>query len=469
VTRRVVVVGGGIAGLTAAYRLARRADAPDVVVLEADGRAGGKIASAEVGGLTLESGPDSMLARKPAAVEFARELGLGDDLVPAVTSTTHIWSERGLVAFPQGPFGIPADARDLWAWEGLSRRGRLRALGDLWRRAAPPAGDESLGSLLRRRLGDEATDALVAPLLGGLFAGDVDQLSVRATFPELAAWERDHASLIRGARAASGSAGARAEPRAPMFVRVGGGLERITQALVDALGHDRVRTRSAATAVSASARGAFVVSTPAEELDADAVVVATPATVAASLLWPLSPRAADELDRISYVSTAVVLLVYREGTGDALPESSGFVVPRGRLAMTACTLVSRKWPDRAFGSRAVVRCFVGAAGVEDILDAPDDDIIEGVSRQLAALLPLPDRPESSAVVRWPSAMPQYEVGHLERLDRIEAALPPGVFLAGQSYRGAGIADAVRQATLAASSAGAFVSGAARDIEGERVP
>jgi oxygen-dependent protoporphyrinogen oxidase len=137
--------------------------------------------------------------------------------------------------------------------------------------------------------------------------------------------------------------------------------------------------------------------------------------------------------------------------------------------MTACTLVSRKWPDPAFGSRAVARCFVGAAGVEDILDASDDDIVEGVSRQLAALLPLPDRPESAAVVRWPSAMPQYEVGHLDRLERIDAALPAGVFLGGQSYRGAGIADAVRQATRAATAAGAFLSGArVHDIEGERV-
>jgi protoporphyrinogen/coproporphyrinogen III oxidase len=159
------------------------------------------------------------------------------------------------------------------------------------------------------------------------------------------------------------------------------------------------------------------------------------------------------------------VLVYGEGTNDALPDSTGFVVPHGRLAMTACTLLSRKWPDPAFGSRAVVRCFVGAAGVEDIVDEPDADIVEGVSRQLAALLPLPDDPVASAVVRWPKAMPQYEVGHLERVERIERALPEGVIVAGQAYRGVGIADAVRSGRDAADRVASMQTESRR---GERV-
>jgi oxygen-dependent protoporphyrinogen oxidase len=471
VTGRVVVVGAGIAGLAAAHRLLRAPDAPEVVVLESGPRAGGKIASVEVGGLELEAGPDSLLARKPWAVDLVRELGLGEDLVPVSTARTHIWSERGLIPFPSGPFGISTDPFELWRWPGMSRRGKLRAVGDLVLRPGRPGGDESLGSLLRRRIGDEATDSLVAPLLGGLFAGDVDRLSLRATFPELLEWERRHGGLIRGARAAT--AAARGGPRPPMFVRLRGGLRRLPEELVARIGPERVRTSTGVTALRPAGKG-FAVGTPAGDVEADAVVLTSPAFETAALLSEVAPGAGRDLRAIPYVNTAVVLLVYGKGSDERLPDSSGFVVPRGRLAMTACTLVSRKWPDPSFGSRAVVRCFVGAAGVEDVVEEPDDDIVEGVAGQLAALLPLPERPEASAVVRWPAAMPQYEVGHLELVERIEQGLPDGVFVAGQAYRGAGVPDSVRQGEQAADRAASFLAVGVEDrspgqSRGERVP
>jgi oxygen-dependent protoporphyrinogen oxidase len=344
----------------------------------------------------------------------------------------------------------------------MSRRGKLRAAADLVRRPRSGEQDESLGSLVRRRVGDEATDKLVGPLLGGLFAGDVDRLSVRATFPELATWERDHGSLIRGARAAV--AAARGKGAQPMFLRLRGGLRRLTGALADALGPDRVRCKTTVEHLDREGPG-YIVRAGGAELAADAVVLAPPAFVSADLVRSLAPRASAALREIPYVSTAVVLLVYPEGTARALPESSGFIVPRGRLAMTACTLVSRKWPDESFGDRAVVRCFIGAAGFEDVVDEPDADIVEGVSRQLAALLPLPSAAESSCVVRWPRAMPQYEVGHLDRVAAIERELPPGVFVVGQAYRGAGISDCVRLAGEVADRVGAYLAG---EVEGERV-
>jgi oxygen-dependent protoporphyrinogen oxidase len=465
VSRRVVVVGAGIAGLTAAYRLTNADAGVDVVVVERDDRVGGKIATATVGGLDLEAGPDSLLARKPWAVDLVRELGMAEDLVPSATATTHIWSERGLIPFPSGPFGISTHPLDLWRWPGMSRRGKLRAVRDLVARPREPDADESLGSLLRRRIGDEATDALVAPLLGGLFAGDVDRLSLRATFPELLAWEREHGSLIRGARAAS--AAAAGAPRAPMFVRLRGGLRRLPDALLDRIDADRVRTSTPATSIRRAGDG-YVVATAGGVVEADAVVVTTPAFATADLVADVAPEAVAPLRLIPYVDTAVVHLVYGDGTNERLPDSSGFVVPRGRLAMTACTLVSRKWPDPSFGSRAVARCFVGAAGIEDVVAEPDEDIVEGVARQLSALLPLPERPEAAAVVRWPSAMPQYEVGHLDAVERIERCLPPGVVVAGQSYRGTGIPDAVRQGAEAAERVTAYLATAAHGTRGERV-
>jgi protoporphyrinogen/coproporphyrinogen III oxidase len=445
--RSVVVVGAGVSGLVTALRLTQLDPLLDVTVLETDARPGGKMRDVEVGGLRLEAGPDSLLARKPWGVELCRELGLGDELVPSATGNTHIWSDSGLIRFPSGPFGISTDPFELWRWPGMSRRGKLRAIGDLWRRPGNQVGDESLGSLIRRRLGNEACDRLVAPLLGGLFAGDIDRLSVEATFPELAAWERDHRGLIRGARAAGKAFSGRTP--APMFMRLRQGFGHLAEELVRAVGPQRVRSGTAVTAIR-SGGGGFVVSAGGTEFTADSVVLASPAFVSADLLEEAVPEAARSLRQIPYLSTAVILLVYPKGTGPPLPDSTGFVVPRGMATMTAATLVSRKWPDDAFGDRAVVRCFVGGAGSQDRLDGSDDELVESVCGELASVLPLPPRAEDTAVVRWLSAMPQYEVGHLGRVEAIERSLPPGVFVVGQAYRGTGVPDCVRAAGAVAS-------------------
>jgi protoporphyrinogen/coproporphyrinogen III oxidase len=462
VSRRVVVVGGGVAGLTTAYRLAQvDGDAIDVTVLEADATPGGKVRSATVGGIELEAGPDSLLARKPAAVELAKELGMGGDLVPAATGKTSIWSEGRLLRFPTGPFGISTDIAEMLRWPGMSYAGKVRAGADLVLPARKEQGDESLGSLLRRRLGDEATEKLVAPLLGGLFAGDIDRLSVQATFPELATWEREGGGLIRGARAAS-KARSSGGKRPPMFIRLKGGLRRLTGAMADALG-PRVRCGVAVQEVRREGEG-YVLRADGEAIEADAVVFASPAFATADLVEVLAPDAARLLRQIPYVSTAVVLMVYPAGTGPALPDSSGFVVPRGRLPMTACTLLSRKWPDESFGDRAVVRCFVGAAGEQGALDLSDEELVGAVSRSLPGVLPLPAEPEAAEVVRWPNAMPQYEVDHLDNIAAIEQALPPGAFVVGQAYRGAGIPDCVRAAGEVAGRVRAHPTG---KVEGRR--
>jgi oxygen-dependent protoporphyrinogen oxidase len=465
VNGRVVVVGGGVSGLTTAYRLVSGSNDVDVVVLEAGPEPGGKVRSVRVVDLQLDGGPDSVIARKPWAIQLARDLGIGRELVAPSTGVTFVWTDDGLRRFPGGPFGIPIDLRELWGWDGMSRRGRIDALRDLVRKPRREEGDEPLGELLRRRIGDEATDTLVAPLLGGLFAGDVDRLSALATFPELVEWERRHGSLIRGARAAARAATGDGAPP-PMFLRPRGGLRRLTDALAAFLG-DRMRCDMTVEAVGREGPG-YLVRAGETEYVADSVVFAAPAFATADLLEDLAPEAARALRSVPHVSTGVVHLVYPEGTGDRLPESSGFVVPKGKLAMTACTLVSRKWPDRVFGDRAVIRCFVGGSGAEDILDQPDDAIAEGVARQLAAILPLPAEPAASRLVRWPRSMPQYEVGHLDRVAVIERTLPPGTFLVGPAYRGPGIADCVRGGNEAAEAVRAHLADRLRSIEGEHV-
>lgn len=427
---RVAVVGGGVSGLTTAYRLA--AVGVDVAVFEASDRPGGKLATVQVGDLRLEAGADSFVARKPWAVDLCRELGLGDELVSPGARGAYLWTDRGLEAFPKdAPFGIPGDVGDVFHWPGLSKAGRRRAAQDLLRGKRKDGVEETLGGLLRRRLGDEATDLAVAPLLAGLYAGDVDRLSARATFPELLEWESSQGSLIRGSQATMRAA-RRGTPE-PMFVKPRGGVERLTDTLAASLG-DRVVTGSPIGSLA--------------ELgdDVDATVLAVPAFEAGRLVWPAAPSTAGELNTIAYASTGVVFLVYEEGTQAALPSGTGFVVPRGKAPMTACTWMSSKWPDPAFGSRAVVRCYVGGVGTEDVLDADDDELVEACARHLAAVVDLPAKAQvSSSVVRWIRAMPQYEIGHVERVRKIRETLPPGVFVVGSAYDGAGIPDCVRAA------------------------
>lgn len=465
---RVVVVGGGVTGLTAAYRLTQLEGGPEVTLLEASERLGGKVWTVRVGPVAVEAGADSFVVRKPWAVELAAELGLGDRLVVPAQGPALVWTPRGLVPFPpRTAFGIPGSALDLLAWSGLPVRDRLRAALDLLLPGRARAEDEALGALLRRRLGSGAAATLVEPLLAGLHAGDPLRLSTLATFPELHEWERAHGSLLRGARAALRAARERA-PGA-LFATVWGGLGGLVDALESALGPDRVRRE---TPVSGLARrdGGYVVESGSEAVPADAVVLATPAFEAARLLRGLSPRAARPLEEVPHVSTAVVVLVYPEGTGAALPRASGFVVADRARTVTACTWVSRKWPSPDLGERAVLRCFVGRAGDEAAVDLPDRELVERIRAEVEPASGLSVEPEYVRVVRWRRALPQYEVGHLERVAAAEGALgeeAPGVVLAGAGYRGVGIADCVRQGTEAARRILAHLGAPSEAVPSER--
>ena len=430
-TVRVAVVGAGVAGLATAFHL-QRAGA-DPVVFERAGTHGGVIAPpVEVGGLLLEAGPDSFAARKPWGAALCRDLGLS--LVVPGASGALLWTDTGLVPYLAGTaFGIPGDVGDVLRWPGLSSRGRVRAVADLVKRKRRDGVEETLGQLLRRRLGDEATDLAISPLLAGLYAGDVDRLSVTATFPELVTWERTQGSLVRGAQAAQRSA--RHVDPGPLFLRPRRGMRELVDALAGSLG-DRVCTGAEVTHV---AEGDVQLEDGTEPVDA--AVLACGAPAASALLGQLAPGG---LGAIHSVSTGVVFLVYPPGTADALPDGTGFVVPRGAAPMTAATFVSRKWPDESYADRAVIRCYVGGAGDEGVLEAPDEDIVEACVRHLSAVLDLPV-PAASRVHRWWRAMPQYELGHLDRVRRIREALPPGIFLVGSAFDGVGVSDLARAA------------------------
>ncbi len=449
---RVAIVGAGITGLTAAYRLQGADPSIEVVVLEASQRPGGALRTVQVAGIPLDAGPDSFLGRKPWAVELCRELGL-EMTRPAATGTW-LWTRAGLVPYPAGTaFGIPGDLGDLFHWKGLSGRGRRRALRDLVIRKRREDGDETLGGLLRRRLGDEATDRALAPILSGLFGGDVDTLSADATFPELHRWERTQGSLIRGAQAALRDAKG-GSPQAPMFVRPRDGAARLTDELAERAG-DALRVGSRVDAI-AREDDRWTLRTASGPVHADAVVLTVDPAATRRLLEPVARDVAADLAQIPAVSVAVVLIVYAEGSAEPLDGGARFVVPRGEAPMVAGELVSAIWPHAAFGSRAVVRCIVGGAGQEDVLDADDQDIVRACTRHLAALLPLPDDADASAVIRWPGAVPRYLLGHVERVARIREHLPPGIFVSGQAYDGIDVAGCVRGTTDVAEAARDFV-------------
>jgi oxygen-dependent protoporphyrinogen oxidase len=443
-----------------------------VTVLEATDRPGGKLRTIDLDGMPVEAGADSFVVRKPWAVELCEELGLGDDVVIPGSWGAFVWTRGELIAYPdRSPFGIPSNAGDLLSWQGLPRGPKLRALLDLIRPARKGPGDEALGSLLRRRLGPRASRVLVEPLLGGLHAGDPMRLSVLATFPELKEWEERHGSLLRGAKAAIATAG-EDKGYKPMFATLWGGLSGLVGRLVDGLGRDRLLLRHPVEAIEAEG-GLFSIVTRGDgeqPARADAVILATPAYESARVIQSLSPDASSELAEIPYGSTAVVFFVYPQGTASRLPQGTGFVVPEGEATMTACTWISRKWPRREFGDRAVLRCFVGRAGAEEALQLSDEELTAVVSGEVEAGTPLGVEPSASRVARWDRSMPQYEVGHLERLARIEEALSkvPGLFVAGSAYRGVGIPDCIRQGREAAERVVGYLE-LKRGSRGEAAP
>jgi oxygen-dependent protoporphyrinogen oxidase len=487
---RVVVVGGGITGLVAAYRLTRDrggAAPVHVTLVESAPRLGGKVRTGEAGGLLVETGPDSFVVRKPWAVDLATELGLGPDLIVPGASGAFVWTRGRLIRFPTGTaFGVPTEVETVLRWPGLSLRGKLSASLDLWRRAPSakpdPDEDETLGGLLDRRLGHEAAAVLAGPVLAGIHAGDPARMSVAATFPELRAWERGAGSLIRGARAASkvarkqsarsgSQAAGSASPH--LFTTIDGGLDRLVDALATRLDAADVLTGTPVERIERGAHGGHAIVAGGGRIPADAVIVATPAAAATGVLASVAPTAAESLRELRAVSTATVTLVYPPGTRDRLPDATGVLVPArgadvesggrsssGPQTVTACTWISRKWPDASFDDRAVVRCFVGRDGEQAPLDLDDDALTGAVAADVERMTPL-GAAQSTLVTRWPDGMPQYDVGHLGRVAVAEEALgaeAPGVFLAGGPYGGIGVADCVRQGNEAADRVRAHLRG-----------
>jgi oxygen-dependent protoporphyrinogen oxidase len=432
----IVVVGGGIAGLVAADRLV--AAGLDVVVLEASGRLGGNVLTTSFAGRPLDMGAEALATGDDTAIELCRALSLDGGLVGPAARGTRVWVRGRLRPLPAGPMMLPGGAGELLRSRVLSPRGALRCGLDLVMPSRAPERDVSVGAIVRARLGAQALERVVDPLIGGVHAGRCDDLSAEALAPQLIAALAGGRGLIRGLRATA------PRPDRPPFMTLRGGLGTLTRALAArlAVAGAVVRLSTPACAVEPAGRHGLRVRVPdGEALDAAACVIAAPAPAAAPMLAGLAPAAAAGLREIRYAAAAVVALAYPAGEADSLPAGTGFLTAGDERLVRACTWSSTKWRHLA-GDPAIVKAFVGRAGSPPP-DGTDHDLAVRVHEELTSALGVRRRPVDAHVERFDVAIPQYAVGHVARVDRIQAALPATVALAGAAYRGAGVGACVR--------------------------
>ncbi len=461
---RVVVVGGGISGLTAAFRLAARGYR--VELLESSDRTGGKLLSGSIAGVDVDLGAEAMLARRPEAVGLAREVGLTDSLRDPGTTRAGLWARDALRRFPRPMVqGVPGDLDDLRATGVLTDAELARAEEDTIRPATPLVDDVSVAEYVGGRLGSAVVDRFVEPLLGGVYAGRADELSLRACLPQL--WEALAAgsSLMAAVRASTpavpGGAGTPTPPPpSPVFAGLDGGVAGLAtgvRAAAEAAGA-LIRTGVTVRELHRSADGWELVcgsTRSPESVTADAVILACPAVPTARLLRSAAPAAAADLAGIPYASMAIVTLAVRRSTAF---DGSGFLVGAGSLAaVKGATYSSTKWPwlgDRAPEGILVLRASVGRRGDEALLQRDDSDLVDLAVADLRRVLattgedlgPVVD----SSVTRWGGGLPQYAVGHLDRVDRIRqsVAAVPGLAVAGAAYQGVGIPACIASADRA---------------------
>jgi oxygen-dependent protoporphyrinogen oxidase len=450
----IAIVGGGISGLAAAYELERRG--LSVRLLEAGSRPGGVISTERVEGWVIDAGPDSLLVQKPGAVALCRELGIAGRLVSTLTPrTAYVLRDGQLHPLVEGSFlGFPIKLGALARSTLFTVGGKLRMAGEVFVPRSHGDEDESIAAFVRRRFGDEAVDYLAEPLLAGIHAGDAEQLSVRALFPRLVDAEQQSGSVLRAFRAL------RVEPSPQgAFASLPGGVGELVDALAGALRPDTVQLSTRAGELRRA--GTYIVESESGSVAARAVILAVPAYVAGGLLRSIDTTLATLCEAVPYASTATAVFGYRRDQIAHPMLGSGFVVPRvERLALLAGTWVTSKWPGRAPDGYALIRGFLGGGRDPHRLDRSDQELIEAAREELVELLGITGEPSLTRLYRWTRQSPQYAVGHLSRVSRIEQRLAavPGIFLTGSGFRAIGVPDCITDGREAAARAAAFVNG-----------
>ena len=458
--KRIAIIGGGISGLSATYTIEdkRRSGTPvQYVLFESSPRLGGVLVTDRVDGCLVEAGPDSFLTEKPWAADLCRKIGLGDQLIGSNDSErkTYIVARGKLVVMPDGlMFMVPTKIMPTVFSPLFSLRTKMRMAAEWFHPPRKASEDETVAEMVERHYGPEMVELLADPLLSGVYGGLASELSVRAVLPRFADMESKHGSLGRAMLEARKKMGAAANvPARPLFTSLKEGMQQMVDALVARLDANSLKTSSLVQSVIRQDNG-WTVCAGYQSDQFDAVIVATPAHVASAVLQAADENLSRDLGEIVYSSSVTVTLGYDEKVRRSLPPGFGFLVPRSEgHRVLAATFVHNKFPHRAPENRALVRCFLGGARDEEILQTSEEEILEIVRGELRQIvgIALDTEPLFARVYKWKSSMAQYSVGHLERLQRIESLRQklPGLALAGNGYNGIGVPDCVRSGAEAA--------------------
>ncbi|MCM3711706.1 protoporphyrinogen oxidase [Sporosarcina luteola] len=457
--KRVVIVGGGITGLSAAFYLqkaAREQNLPiEVTLIEATNRLGGKIQTVRRDGFVIERGPDSFLIRKKSMDTFAKDVGIGDDLVRNATGQAYILVNGRLQPIPGGSvMGIPTKVGPFLKSDLFSLAGKLRAAGDFVLPRSGVEGDQSLGHFFRRRFGPEIVENLIEPLLSGVYAGDIDHMSLQSTFPQFYEVEKKHRSLILGMKKTTPKQVPQKDGHGASqkgaFHSLRNGLESIVEAAEQKLEPGTVRKGIRIESISKQGNQNVLQLNTGETIVADSVILTTGHMAASQLFAP--HRLLQGLKEIHTTSVATVALAFPAEAVVQDTEGTGFLVSRSSdYSITACTWVSRKWPTSTPEGKVLLRAFVGRPGEDAIVDLPDDEIERIVLEDLGKIITIKGKPDFTVITRFKDDRPQYRVGHRQRIDAARAELKnafPNVKLAGASYDGVGLPDCIDQGKAA---------------------
>ena len=458
--RRIAVIGGGISGLSAAHRLIELDPALEVRLFEASDRLGGVIFTEHRDDLLIEHSADMFTTREPWALELCGRLGIQDELIGTNQQNRGACVVRRgrLRPVPQGFLLMrPSRIGPVLTTPILSMRGKARLAWEYFVPAKKDAADESLAEFATRRLGREAYERLVQPLIGGIYTADPEKLSMQATMKQFVEMEQEHGGLIRGALREKKDSHEKEESsgaRYGMFVAPREGMKQLIDSLASRLPSESVYLNSPVRELTQTEKHAWVLHLESESAPQtfDAVVVATPAPRAAEILKNIDEEIHRELNAIQYAGVAIVVAVYQRDQIKRPVSAFGYVTPIiERRNVLACSFASNKFAGRAQDEQLIIRAFVGGACQPELLELPDDDVKELVQKELEELIGVVGKPVMSKVVRWTHSMPQYHVGHLDRVERIEklAADIPNLELAGNAYRGVGIPFCVRSGEQAA--------------------
>ncbi|WP_409253358.1 protoporphyrinogen oxidase [Bacillus sp. SCS-153A] len=462
--QKVVIIGGGITGLTSAYYLQKEAEKTgrplDIKLIEASHRLGGKIQTVKRDGFVIERGPDSFLERKTSAARLAKEVGLNHDLVNNSTGTAYVLVNDELHPMPGGSvMGIPTQMAPFVTTGLFSMQGKARAAADFILPKSNVEGDQSLGGFFRRRLGHEVVENLIEPLLSGIYAGDIDQLSLMSTFPQFYQVEQKHRSLILGMKKTT-PAQRKGSKKKAIFLTLSKGLQSLVDAIEEKLSSDSVLKGVRVERIEKEANSGYsLFLNNGEILDADSIIVTTPHPT----IPPMFPQYDffDHLKTIPATSVATVAMAFPNEAIKKDIDGTGFVVSRNSdYTITACTWTHRKWPHSTPEGKVLLRCYVGRAGDETIVDLSDSQIEKIVLQDLNKIMDITMDPEFTIVSRWKDAMPQYTVGHKDRLEKMKANVKkelPGLFFAGSSFEGLGLPDCIDQGEKAVQNVLEYLS------------